>query len=173
MKMILLALTLVTVSAQAAPKACDDFMVCGTYEGTGASYDDKNQKRDESDFVESWSLTAVDDLTIRFEQSMYPEGKPEEVFYRLDLDIVFQADGTYKAIRRGTNRLYAAGICQTGRVCTLSMIPFDWKNPETGETGVTGNVNILRFENNKLSREMMASVFEGKLSFQRASLTKK
>ena len=170
-KRIILGLGMFLSSAAfATPNACVDFMKCGTYEGPGMDYDQNNQPVQDSDFVESITLSSTGDLSLNIKQSMWPTGKPDEVFYTLDLNVTFQANGTYVA-RRNDGRVYASGICQTSQVCTLSMIPFAWKSGEN--TGVTGNVNILRFENGKIYRSMMASVNKGDIRFQRSEMTKK
>lgn len=173
---LLMAFTAASNSAFAGTNACDDFMKCGTYQGSGRSYDINNQVVPDSDYEEKIVLTSQGPLSINLKQSMWQPGRPDDLFYELDLEVIFQADGSYvaqytKAAAQGKHAIFASGICQTGQVCSLAMIPFKWQQGD--KSGVTGNVNILRFENGMLSRIMMAAAFEGDISYQRSQLSKK
>lgn len=169
---LLFFVLLFSANVFAANNDCVDFVPCGTYEGYGRNYNQDNEVVERSDFFERWVVTSTGPLSINVKQSMGFATNPNKVLFALDLDIFFQEDGSYIA-KRKNGKLLATGVCRTGRMCTLSFSPFLWEDDVAKKSGITGRVNIIRFEDTGITREMMSTSEKGVLNFQRSQLMKK
>jgi hypothetical protein len=143
-------------------KICTSYLVCGTYQGSGANYDQNGNLIADSGFNERIIITAVDDRTVSVEVILYAEGQSAVNGYAFKINLQFNDKGQFSASDDG--QLFATGVCRDF-VCSFDFVPF--KN-ELGM--VTGNVNIIRFEDSKLKRTMMISPSYDRLEYQRSEL---
>ena len=164
MKSFIFACALTLSLNASAADLCGKYMPCGVYEGHGSNLKSDGTLENPTQFTERITISSADEHSMVLEDLLYMEGQKPEDAYNIKMDVSFQENGVYTATLKG--EFFAVGVCNES-VCTFNFVPF--KQP----VGVTGNVNILRFENDKLERSMLASVKLGTFLRQQSELSKK
>lgn len=168
MKLFLVMLSFVSMSAFANDPECVTYMPCGNYEGTGNWYD-VNGKTIDKGYQEKILITPIDDHSVNIKVYIYSGkmGKPWT-----DSTLVFDSRGQLNLIEPRDGLSHAAGYCAND-VCTISFRPVEVT--EKNKTFINSFVNILRFENGHLKRYNMVadSSVDGELVFQHSDLIKK
>lgn len=149
-------------------EACERFIPCGTYEGTGNWFDVSGNKKDPDDFNEKLVFTPAGRMGVRVQVYIYTGTEPK---LWTDRVLRFDSDGAFRGlVARGKTAV--TGICQNN-VCTVSFYPVAVNRD--GKSYVNSFVNILRFEGDTLTRQNMVmngADLTGSL-FQRSQLAKK
>lgn len=160
--LIALALASLSAPALASPEDfCKSYMPCGTFSGSGNNYDLEG-KATGAGHQETITITPISEKSARVQVKMVWPGEREN--YLLDAPFEFSADGRYEA-KRKDGSVGAFGVC-LNFACTFNFMP------HKSEGHTVTNVNLLRFEGNKLKREMMVTWDLGAPEFQRSELTK-
>lgn len=157
---------LLLAGAQAQADVCTKHIACGTFEGSGQWYDKDMKPIPDTKFLETLSVRSVDSTTVEVEDRLYGEDRQPDEAWQIKARFVFRDNGQYDVVdSKGVTR--ASGVCRE-MLCTFDFFP--WKGKDGN---VTGNVNILRFENGKVYRHLMVTSAADDLHFQKSELTKK
>lgn len=150
-----------------ADDICGKYMPCGAWEG--AVYNIEEGQQSES-WIERMEIKAIDDHSYGLMETMWETAEKKEPMYVLNLVAVFGDDGRYTVANKNGS-LFASGVC-ANKVCTFDFTPWAWTTEDGKTSGVTGNVNVLRFLEDKIERTMLATSVAGKHMVQKSSMLK-
>jgi hypothetical protein len=146
----LLALSLPALATAKSLTACEKYLTCGVYEGSGSYRTPDGQEL--GSFFEKVTISSTSESEARM--VIYVRGK-NSGGSTFELDITFSQGGAFRMTQHG--RLYATGICGLG-VCTYGMIPF-----LNGASEVTvANAGFMRFTAKGLERHMLSEAVDGR-----------
>lgn len=149
--LVLLSLTLPALASAQSPTACEKYLTCGVYEGSG-SYRTPNGEELGS-FAEKVTISSTGEIEARMVVVVTGKNSSGSTY---ELDIKFAEGGAFRMTQHG--RLYATGICSLG-VCTYGMIPF----LNDGSEVTVANAGFMRFTNKGLERHMLSEAEDGRL----------